>query len=228
MSKTYTAHAVLTSYYGTDSTLYRSNDGRGGKHSFTLSQITYTGYFTGSRISSSNRYGILAEFEDLDGIDPSRVTRITVTLTRDHNCYTNSTYGVSCYYSVPTDAVEGSMRTGNIVLTANRVSTSFKGTPTADTDGTQDFTFSASLFDLIRSNGIAWYYRTGNDGRHIVIKDVVITVETDEEEKTGGGVHLSHDGQLLDGEVYVADASGILHPGFVFVAGADGLLKEVQ
>lgn len=184
MSKIYTAHAVLTSYYGTGSTLGRSPDGRGGKHSFTLNQITYTGYFTGSRSSSSNRYGTLAEFEGLDGIDPSRITSITVTLTRDHNCYTNSTYGVNCYYSVPTGAVEASMYTGNSIITANRVSTSFKSTPTADTDGTQDFTFSASLFELIRSNGIAWYYRSGNDGRHIVIKDVVITVETDEVEHT--------------------------------------------
>ncbi len=55
-----------------------------------------------------------------------------------------------------------------------------------------------------------------------------LVIVTDEEEKTGGGVHFSHGGRLLDGDVYVSDAAGILHPGFVFVAGADGNLKEVQ
>lgn len=75
-------------------------------------------------------------------------------------------------------------------------------------------------------------YNSSTTSRKYNINESLETAElvivTDEEEKTGGGVHLSHGGQLLDGEVYVADASGILHPGFVFVAGADGNLKEVQ
>lgn len=181
MAKTYRIPATLTSYYGTGSTLGRSPDGRGGKHSFTLNQVTYTGYFAGSRSTNSNRYGTLAEFDaGLSGIDPKAVQSVKATITRDHNCYTNSTFGVNCYYSVPTDAVEASMYTGNAVITANRVSSNFSGTPDAGTDGTQDFLFTTEKFEQIRDNGIVWYYRSGSDGRHIIFKDVTLVVETDE------------------------------------------------
>lgn len=181
MSKTYKINGLLTSYYGNSGTLYRSPDGRGGTHSFTLNDVTYTGYFSGFRASDNYRYGTLCEFDVSDSIISDRIQSLSVTISRDHICYTNSTYAVAGYSSVPTELIEGTMRTGNSEITTNRSSINFSGTPDASTDGEQTFDIELSKFDYLKDNGFVMFPRSsGSLYRHAKIKSAFLTIVTNE------------------------------------------------